>query len=138
MTDPTKPVLSVRAALRAVLSAIRHNDGTAERADALRHALTAGDAALAAPFGLTVEQESKYTTCPHTGAIVNRATGLPIPPDEPIMIFRAKDIHAAPIAMRYYDLILETGSTFVDSCFERAQAFIKFRVRYPARMRKPD
>lgn len=135
MTDPTKPVPSVRAALQALLAAM---DCVGEDAhEAVASAEADARAALAAPFGLSVEQEPKYTANDF-GKLVTRRTGIAIPDDEPTMTFRAKDIHAAPIIMRYHDLILETGSTFVDSCFERAQAFIKFRERYPERMRKPD
>ena len=38
---------------------------------------------------MNVDQERKYDAI--DGKIVNRATGKPIPDDEPIIIFRAKD-----------------------------------------------
>lgn len=137
MDENTKPVPSVRAALQALVSMIR-SAWLEAGSPPLEACVAEAEAALAAPFGLTDAQESKYTTCEQTGRIKNRATGALIPDDEPVMIFRAKDVHAAQVILRYHDLILETGSTFVDSCFERAQAFIAFRDSHPESMRKPD
>jgi hypothetical protein len=153
MADETKPVLSVRAALQTILDKSvavlqRHiePDGGLSDHDALSQLYgifdgpdyRAAKAALAAPFGVTVEQEPKYTTCPDTGSIINRATGKPIPPDEPIMIFRAKDPYAREVLRRYHDLIINLDGRFAASCFERSQRFIAFAERNPARMRKPD
>lgn len=89
---------------------------------------------------MTPEQEPKYDV--RDGRIVNRATGEPIPDDEPIMILRAKDVIAAGVVRRYHDLLLD-GSTarLTDhkrSCFERYQAFIAFAEQHPERMKRPD
>lgn len=137
MNDTTKPVPSVRAALSALLEAMRSGE-------ALLDAQQQAQAALAAPyeyFGLSLDQEPKYTTCPHSGALINRETGKPIPPDEPIMIFRARDVLARQIVRRYCDLLPENaarGSGFRDSAFERAQAFNAFAEKHAHRMKKPD
>lgn len=48
---------------------------------------------------MNIEQERKYDIV--GGFIVNRATGKPIPDDEPIMIIRAKDIFAVE-TLKYY------------------------------------
>lgn len=140
MSDSAKPVPSVRAALSALLNVLR-SDVSPEK---VKEAIQSADAALSAPyeyFGLSMEQEPKYTTCPHSGAIINRATGVPIPPDEPIMIFRARDTLARPVIRRYVDLLPENcarGSGFRDSAFERSQAFIAFADRHPERLKRPD
>jgi hypothetical protein len=88
---------------------------------------------------LSVEQEPKYDV--RFGRLVNRATGVPIPHDEPIMIFRAKDVHARATVRRYVDLVEEgtAGSLHHKNvCFERYQQFVAFAERHPERMKKPD
>jgi len=52
--------------------------------------------------GLSMIQERKYTVA--GGKIVNRATGKAIPDDEPIMIFRAKDMKAIQAIEHYREL----------------------------------
>jgi hypothetical protein len=92
-------------------------------------------------FGLSIEQEPKYTVDRTTGRIINRATGVAIPDDEPIMIFRAKDVHARATIRRYVDLVEEgtAGSQHHKNvCFERYQQFVAFSEQHPERMKKPD
>jgi len=56
--------------------------------------------------GLPIEQEPKYTV---SGShIINRASGEPIPHDEPVFIFRARDKYAAPLIGQYWRC-LENG-----------------------------
>lgn len=146
MNDATKPVPSVRAALTALLhqvdlAAMQYSSAPHVNVEIPKDAIDAAFDALAAPFGLALEQESKYTTCPDTGAIINRATGQPIPSDEPIMIFRAKDVYAREITRRYFDLVHDNGksrSVHGDVCFERHQKFIDFADRHLEKMRTPD
>lgn len=134
--------MNVRTALQTVLDQVDYTDGACTVTEMVgatlpEEVIAQARAALAAPFGLTVDQESKYTVNDE-GRIINRATGVAIPDDEPIIIFRAKDVHTRATSRRYYDLILETGSLHAQSCFERYQRFIAFAERHPERMRKPD
>lgn len=95
----------------------------------------------AAPdFGLPITQEPKYTVDRVTGRIINRATGQPIPDDEPIMIFRAKDIHARKVISYYVNLVTQDDprGNHKDVCFDRYQAFISFAEQHPQRMKSPD
>jgi hypothetical protein len=48
---------------------------------------------------VNINQERKYDAV--DGKIVNRATGKPIPDDEPIIIIRAKDKNAVLTLQRY-------------------------------------
>jgi hypothetical protein len=93
-------------------------------------------------WGITSRQESKYQVCRETGRIVNRETGEAIPDDEPIIILRAKDVHAAPTIRRYVDLVNEARgskpSVHMDSCFGRYQSFVEFARAHPQRMKQPD
>lgn len=55
---------------------------------------------------MNIEQEPKYKI--EKGKIVNRADGIAIPDNEPVFIFRAKDIKAA-YAIECYSLMLNEG-----------------------------
>lgn len=48
---------------------------------------------------MDIYQEPKYDAI--DGKIVNRATGKPIPDDEPIMVFRAKDMKSIGVLNNY-------------------------------------
>jgi hypothetical protein len=91
-------------------------------------------------MALSLIQEPKYDV--RDGKIVNRATGEAIPDDEPIIILRAKDVHAAPTIRRYVDLVNEARgskpSVHMDSCFGRYQSFVEFARAHPERMKQPD
>lgn len=92
-------------------------------------------------FGLTVAQEPKYTVEPGSGRIINRATLVAIPDDEPIMIFRAKDVRARLALRTYADSVVETNGRAMNhrnSSFDRYQAFIDFADKHPERMKEPD
>lgn len=89
---------------------------------------------------LSVKQEPKYDV--RYGKLVNRATGNPIPDDEPIMILRAQDIHARATVRRYVDLITNNEGAaqtpHQKTCFGRYQSFVDFAHRHPERMKTPD
>lgn len=95
--------------------------------------------AVDAPFGLTIEQEPKYTVN-DDGRIINRVTGIAIPDDEPIMLFRAKDTNAIEGVRRYGDRLNEKrgNNQHQVTVFQRYQAFIAFKEQHPERMREPD
>lgn len=89
---------------------------------------------------LSIEQEPKYDV--RFGRLVNRASGIPIPHDEPIMIFRAQDVHVRPTIRRYCDLVTNNEGAAQTShqktCFGRYQSFVEFADRHPERMKSPD
>lgn len=87
-------------------------------------------------FGLPQAQEPKYTTGTKDGRITNRATGKPIPDDEPVFILRAKDVNALP-ALRGYILMLENIG-HIAAVDKRIAAFEAFAAAHPERMTTPD
>ena len=84
--------------------------------------------------GLSLEQEPKYTT--DGRHIINRATGEPIPSDEPIFIFRARDTYAGGLIGLYLRMLVR--GVHSAAVFERCRQFAEFRARHPARMKYPD
>lgn len=86
------------------------------------------------PDGLPIQQEPKYTV---SGSfIVNRATGEAIPHDEPVFIFRARDIHARE-AIESYACVLTPGA-HRDAVCARINDFAVFSYAHPERMKTPD
>jgi hypothetical protein len=87
-----------------------------------------------AAAGLPIGQEPKYTV--NGSSIVNRASGEPIPEDEPVFIFRGRDVHAR-VALAAYLLELPQGehAAAVDA---RYQDFARFAVENRERMKEPD
>lgn len=79
-------------------------------------------------------QDPKYGI--KNNRLVNMATGEPIPDDEPIMIFRAKDIRAAYILTIYASLCRNLDHRHAVN--ERCRAFKKFAASCPERMKEPD
>ncbi len=87
-------------------------------------------------FGLQSAQEPKYTVSQKDGRIVNRATGKPIPDDEPIFILRAKDMNATHALHAYWEsLDDEAHAAEVEA---RMEAFDAFAEAHPERMKQPD
>lgn len=87
-------------------------------------------------FGLMPAQEPKYTTATATGRLTVRATGKPIPDDEPVFVLRAQDVHALA-ALREYQRVLDNPAhaAAVDA---RVEAFERFAEAHPERMKFPD
>lgn len=86
------------------------------------------------PPGLSLEQEPKYTVNGH--AIVNRASGECIPADEPVFIFRARDVHAREALGSYASVL--TPSAHRDAVVQRVADFSSFAHAHPERMKEPD
>lgn len=83
---------------------------------------------------MTETQEPKYEI--RDGRIFNRQSGEAIPDDEPIMIFRARDKHAAEAIRRYGDKCqdwLHRGIVYA-----RAEQFDRWARHHPERMKEPD
>lgn len=86
---------------------------------------------------MTAIYDPKY----QTGPIVNRATGVPVPDFEPVVIFRAQDPIAREFAIKTYAIACaERGlASAHDGMVERYQAFGRFAEAFPDRMKPhPD
>jgi hypothetical protein len=83
---------------------------------------------------MDIQQEPKYDVN-KDGKIINRATGLAIPDDEPIFILRAKDRKAFTAIMKYLNTCSdpEHGRAVMD----RAKDFHTFSIDHPERMNEP-
>lgn len=83
---------------------------------------------------MKIEQEPKYDII--DGRIVNRKTGVPIPDNEPVMIFRAKDVYAAA-AINAYHCLVPPGE-HRDAVEARINDFRRFAHNNPGLMKAPD
>lgn len=79
-------------------------------------------------------QEPKYKI--FEGKIVNRQSDVPIPDDEPIIIFRARDIYAASV-LEDYARKLPAGM-HKEAVSIRATQFHNWAEQHPERMKEPD
>jgi hypothetical protein len=69
-------------------------------------------------------------------ALVNRASGKPIPADEPVFILRARDVHAHELLILYQQLCANAEHRkFVG---KRIMDFARFASENPDRMKEPD
>ncbi len=87
-------------------------------------------------FGLTTKQEPKYTTATKDGRLVNRATGKPIPDDEPVFVLRAQDALALPALEAYVSLAGDHQHAYAVE--QRIASFVEFAEAHPERMKLPD
>lgn len=139
-TNPTSKqrLIELVDALEAAAEANGHMMGLQDL-QAHRQAREAFDAYVALlpdeTTGLPVTQEPKYTV--RDGRIVTRATGKPIPDDEPVFVLRAKDRNAVYAIMHYRSLCLGNPEHYqaVDS---RVGDFLQFAGEHPLRMKYPD
>ena len=72
--------------------------------------------------------------------IVKAATLEPIPDDEPLCLFRARDHNALPGALQPYALKCEEDRCtdfHMDGIQNRVEAFHNFRKEHPERMKQP-
>jgi len=88
-------------------------------------------------FGLTLAQSPKYTTSQKDGRIVVRATGKPIPDDEPIFIIRASDLSAEGALETYFQSI-DMGTPHEHAVRLVIRAFEAFAAKHKDRMKEPD
>ena len=79
-------------------------------------------------------QEPKYGI--RGGRIINRQTGAPIPDDEPIFLFRAKDRLAVRILTAYFSAIEDPEHARAVAA--RLEDFKRFAREHPERMKDPD
>jgi hypothetical protein len=101
---------------------------------------SAAPAPLTVAQGLPVSQEPKYTT--DGNHIINRASGEPIPHDEPIFIFRARDRYAVHALDAYLNRLPinpdPTQNTHWHAVRHRTKDFDDFAEAHPERMKQPD
>lgn len=83
---------------------------------------------------MKVEQESKFDAI--DGHLVNRATGDPIPDDEPVFVLRAKDWCALPALVAYSELV--TDDAHRAAVEARIEQFRRFSETHSDRMKLPD
>lgn len=83
------------------------------------------------------KQEPKYAN-DERGQIINRKTGEPIPDDEPVFIFRARDQHAVAVLTHYARLIINGPHGHTEAVHQRMEDFMAFRDANPDRMKVPD
>jgi hypothetical protein len=69
------------------------------------------------------------------GKIINRVSGVSIPEDEPVFIFRARDIHALEVLTLYRQLIKDEHHQAAVE--ESIGSFFAFTVEHPERMKEP-
>jgi len=80
-------------------------------------------------------QEPKYKVN-EEGALVNRQSGEVIPGDEPVFIFRARDVHAADVLMYYSRLAKDEKHK--EAIRTRAAQFSNWALMHKDRMKEPD
>ena len=83
---------------------------------------------------MNIFQERKYDAV--DGRLVNRETGKPIPNDEPVMIFRAKDRKALN-ALEAYQFAC-TDETHRQVIQGRIDDFREFQTANPDLVKEPD
>lgn len=84
---------------------------------------------------MQASQEPKYAVN-FKGKVVNRRDGKAIPDNEPIMIFRAKDKHAAAAIEHYLTLCSEPAHA--TAVAKRLADFKSFAMQFPEQMHEPD
>lgn len=74
--------------------------------------------------------------------LANLETGMPIPEDEPVMIFRAQDRYAMAAIETYVRLVTSDGNAIdprtANSAQERFMSFQVFANTFPERMKTPS
>jgi hypothetical protein len=90
-------------------------------------------------WGLPVAQEPKYTVNLQ-GRLVNRASGTPIPDDEPVFIQRAQDSVARRVVGYYWEVASSESlsEAHINAVERRQAAFDNFAIDHPERMKEPS
>jgi hypothetical protein len=85
---------------------------------------------------IEIKGEPKYVIDTETGQLVNRATGNPIPADEPVIVFRAQDAQVPYMLCRYIMLCKDVNHRFAASI--RLAEILEWQVANPLRVKEPD
>ncbi len=134
--DAVREALERRKAVNAILAPLLAPlvPDVAERIRIGNEACTAILAALDSRAGDAGEgQDRKFAF--RNGQFVNRVSGEPIPHDEPIIIFRARDHHAIPVLREY--LTMATDEHHRQAIRDRLTEFAAYRDAHPDRMKEP-
>lgn len=86
-----------------------------------------------------MDQEPKYEF--RDGRVISRSSGEAIPPDEPVFVFRARDVHALDALHRYADVLVmdeRTTDDHLEAVQQRILQFARFADNHPDRMKTPD
>lgn len=70
------------------------------------------------------------------GKIVNVHTGKEIPPNEPVLVLRAKDVHALPVLQAYGRLCKDKHHQ--EAIQGRIDEFEEYKRKHPSYMNEPD
>lgn len=98
---------------------------------------------------LLILQDSKYSALvdpleggSHRARLANLLTGMPIPDDEPVMIFRAQDALATAAINEYVLAVTNKGDAThpmtVETAAARLEAFQMFQRAHPERVKLPS
>lgn len=85
--------------------------------------------------------EPKYDVDLETGLIINRATGRPIPSDEPVMVFRAQDHFVPDMLARYFLALPSTTAAEREhrlAVAKRLAQICEWQAANPLRVKTPD
>ena len=78
----------------------------------------------------------------HRSRLANLATGMEIPDDEPVMIFRAQDGLSVPALNEYVLTVTSKGDSTnpmtVETAAARLEAFQRFQREHPDRVKLPS
>lgn len=77
--------------------------------------------------------DSKYDIS--TGSFINRQSGHSIPDDEPVFIFRARDLHTVSALSLYAALCRNKAHRH--QVEDQIQRFLEFQREHPDRMKEP-
>ena len=83
---------------------------------------------------MKLKQEPKYKIVGDN--LVNRTSDEVIPDDEPVFIFRARDVHAVSVLVHYWAIIGDEKHQ--KAVYDRVRDFRKFLHDHPERMKEPD
>jgi hypothetical protein len=78
-------------------------------------------------------QDSKFKF--ENGRVINRWSGEAVPQDEPVMVFRARDVHALRAISAYMDFLADPHHREV--VMSRYIQFERFALDHPDRMKEP-
>lgn len=88
---------------------------------------------------VSVQKQGAPEGTTHTIArLVNRASGKPIPDDEPVFILRGQDRLAEHAIESYCELCVGSADETGRAAYSRMEEFTEFAQRHPERMKTPD
>lgn len=80
-------------------------------------------------------EDRKFRWDDAQGKFVNRVSGEPIPDDEPVIIFRARDWHSLHVLRAYLEMAEDEHHR--EAIRDRITEFRAFKTAHPERMKEP-